>query len=188
MLLQTIRLLSQWRAYGGRQGYSIGFDADLLESSATVECAEFREPLKLFEVKYGTDSTEARLLLQDTLGKIDRTYTGGFPGSAAFHEVQYTLLPLLAQIKHPSFSGEKEVRLVYLPYGAPTGTVHFRASDFALVPYLKIQFDINSIREVIVGPGAHQEVNLNGVHKLLRSAGGGYSEASVKPSGAPYRS
>ncbi|MEV4644119.1 DUF2971 domain-containing protein [Saccharopolyspora sp. NPDC049357] len=181
-------LLGQWRAYGRRQGYAIGFDVDLLESSAAAKCADIHDPLKLFEVKYGRNSAEGKKLIQDGMNEIDRTYSGGFPGSSAYHEVLYTLLPLLAQIKHPSFHAEEEVRMVLCPYGGPpTGAIHFRASEFALVPYLEIGFDASSIREVIVGPGAHCEVNINGVRKLLRSSGSAYSEASVTQSGAPYR-
>lgn len=173
-------LLSQWRGYGGGQGFAIGFNKEKLARSASFCAAS--EGVKLVRVTYGSSSDGT---INDTIN-VDREFAGGFSGEPARDHIMRNVLPLLAQIKDPSFQEEDEYRLVLIPYMAPDGELmQFRPSKFSLVPFIEMAFSLDCVERVVVGPGVHYDVNRLAVWRVLQSVNRG--DVEIIRSASPYR-
>src|SRR5207249_1162651 len=107
----------------------------------------------------------------------------GHPGTHGYYEAGRLVIPALAATKHPAFAEEREWRLLIVD---DQPIVQFRVGSLGLIPYVVFKLAANSVVEVIVGPGSHADVRLQGVKRLLESVGLG--EVPVRPSAAPYRS
>lgn len=178
-------LLSQWRGYGRRQGYAIGFDRSSISDLKFPD--QGPDSTRLERVIYGLEP--AREFLEHAIATM-WPGTAGHSGTAAHYLIVWTLLPLLARIKHPSFREERESRLIITPDGMPEGnsSVQFRTSAFSLVPYLRLNYPFDAIRRIVIGPGPHLELNRLAVHQLLMSQSEPWHEISLDHSAAPYRS
>jgi hypothetical protein len=105
---------------------------------------------------------------------------------------------MLAQVKHPGFSEEREWRLVIgleileeaTLEAYNLGTVIskptlYRSTPMAIVPYLEIPLERDAIVSIRVGPGDNAETRAGGVCRLLKTLG---SQALVTYSEVPLRS
>jgi hypothetical protein len=102
-------------------------------------------------------------------------------GSVTLHR---NLLPLLATIKHPSFSDEEEWRVI-LGEDSEGRSESFRVSRFGITPYVEMAFEPVAVREVIVGPSVHQDLRASGVRRLLTRYQ--YDSTDVYVTDSPFR-
>lgn len=177
--------LSQWRAYGGGEGgFAIGFDTDNL--------------LKIFKGKlcyssyvlYDADKQHqyAEVLINKTLDlynkhasvhRDDRDYSDRW--YEAWRAVASCLAPL---VKYPAFLGEDEWRIVYIP--ATPEEFHFHEGSSSIRPFVEVDIDPDLlIKEVLVGPGSHKDLNKIALDMLLGKKG--ISVCNIEISQIPYR-
>lgn len=197
-------LLSQWRGYGSPGGYALGFDPrPLLERWMTGQEG------MLLPVKYESDSIdEAANRWADTVAEEWSTAVGGdlatllkgldtvtdeavealAPAVWKFSKSIGHLYWVAAQYKDPSFSEEREWRLITsLEKGDPS-TLRTRASNTGLVPYRAVAFQeepsTSPLRAVRVGPGLdrNQQVAVRGALRANK-----YRDVEVLSSEVPFR-
>lgn len=170
-------LLSQWRGYGSDHGYALGFDTLALEAATGQIPRSTLSP-----VRYGMGA--ARDVIDRAVARLDQI---GFahPGMTAYFSAM-DIRALLASIKNPSFEEEREWRIIVArEVSDADNEVRFRPSAIAIIPYLAIQFPLDALVSIRVGPGNNTEVRSAGVERLIRSVG---SRASVERSAIPLRS
>jgi hypothetical protein len=174
-------LLSQWRGYAGGGGYAIGFSTGVLtqitESAKETGLLDFA---RLTKVRYGLG--QARDALAEVVnGAVP--YPAGHRGVVAWHELMYTVLPVVSAIKHPSFAEEREWRLLLLEWGV--SQVEFRPGNLGLIPYRTLALPPAAIVRIVIGPGYHPEVRRAGVLQLLEKLE--LHDVSVELSASPLR-
>jgi hypothetical protein len=166
-------LLSQWRGYGVDQGYALGFNTAELQAHNIGE---------ICPVQYGISNPKG--YFSDELANA--VQPTAHPGMEDWHASR-SLLPRLARVKHPSFSEEREWRLLVPSFGLPKeGTsVHFRESPMSPIPYLAITIPKESLRKIIIGPGNHAQTRLAAVGEMLQYHE--YKDVDVRVSKVPFR-
>ncbi|RJP55543.1 MAG: DUF2971 domain-containing protein [Anaerolineaceae bacterium] len=168
-------LLSQWRGYGADQGYALGFDIEKLRSLNIGE---------VVPVQYGI-ANPAEFFSKEIRDAAQPT---AHPGVVEWHTSEW-LLPRLARVKHPSFSEEREWRILkqetLFDLSAQNPPTQFRSSSMGPIPYLVITFPPECLREIIIGPGNHTGIRLNAVQSLLQY--NGFSEVNIRLSEIPFR-
>jgi hypothetical protein len=175
--------LSQWRAYGD---YALGFDLPEVRyqnpDRTPVDGELYFPTLAMQGVSYGLDSiAEARFeqAFEQFEGPwTEHGLTEGIRGRA-------TVLPVLAMVKHPCFADEREWRILYCHGGETPTPEGFRNGPMGVVPYITAQFDKDALREIMVGPGPHQDVRVAGARALLDAHG--FRHVAVTKSELPYR-
>jgi hypothetical protein len=167
-------LLSQWRGYSTYQGYSLGFDTDLLNASVIDE---------IKSVHYGIEDPKEYFT-----GELDAAnQPTAHPGIEEWHRSGW-ILPRLATVKHPSFIEEKEWRLLkQIPSlgNEEDYEIYFRPSPLGPIGYIKIPFQKPCLREVIIGPGEYPTTREAAVHEFLVK--NGFDEVIVRTSKIPFR-
>ena len=186
---ESCDILSQWRGYASdASGYCIGFNANKLLSLFPF-C-----PLK---VVYDRNEQEKIVLkkLNDILYHVvDKTPN--------YEVLIGELLVIFAQMKHPSFKEEKEIRLVhnivlnddYLlsdsvkeecrQYEKSLQGINFRIVDNVLSPYVIANFLYdNIVEDVIIGP--KNKSSEFDVKLFLRNIG--FDMAKVRKYNSPYK-
>jgi hypothetical protein len=187
---ETRDLLSQWRSYCPPDGgYALGFDTSRL--AAMMAGSGFRL------VKCSYDVTSQRAIISEILTAILPPHLAEL--DAGRLDVPRALEGLLdafrtrfalpaAVFKDPSFSEEREWRLVSPQLPSDHANWGFRPHKGMLVPY----FDINLRDEpppfgpIIVGPNPHQHLASNALLVLLSRLGIRNWKA-VELSQIPYR-
>lgn len=176
-------LLSQWRGYGADHGYAIELRVDRLEA-ALGESHGFPPATTLAQVTYGRDAAVA--MAERAVASLAETNLN-HPGVKA-HFKALEVGAMLASVKNPAFSEEREWRLITaferFELAPPDGVAKFRPTPMAIVPYLDIPLSPEAIASVRVGPGSTSDVREAGVRALLRSIG---SDATVLSSEVPLR-
>lgn len=181
-------LLSQWRSYtphGG--GVCIGVSPEKIK--------EITADNKISLVKCLYENGEQRDFLNKVLDDYCLVYSTRFPHQAEVsHDSiewfnRYLLTDVarcLLAIKNPNFSEEEEWRLISLfHYELGDDTVGYRTRNNILFPY--VDFPLGKppyFSSVLLGPSAHEELNLVSLKAFLIKSG---EMASVYPSGIPYR-
>lgn len=166
-------LLSQWRGYGSDHGYAVGFDASALEGAV----AELPRS-SLSQVRYGLDGADD--VIAQAVARV--AHGSGHPSVAAYYRAM-EIRTIVASVKHPSFAEEREWRVIVSM--EDDVTTLFRATNRAIIPYVKVSLPLDALVSVRVGPGNNTGVRKEGVSRLLRRVG---SAASVVVSEIPLRS
>ena len=181
-------LLSQWRGYTPRGGYSIGFRVESLHAIAA------RNGLSLSACTY-TDA-EHHALIERQLGPILERYVSWDITETEIEKRTRTLLSASeaarSVIKHPSFAEEREWRL----YGSIRATdqrCNWRPAGAYVRPYAEIGLlenvnpaDISPIAEVRIGPGLDKQRGIDGLQHLF--SGVRTFDLRISCSAAPLRS
>ncbi|MDF0529581.1 DUF2971 domain-containing protein [Tsukamurella sp. 8F] len=184
--------LTQWQAYGNRGGgYSIQFDGQAFEDSIqqvdeSGGMLTDQPTITAALVEYQTWNLQKRVdeavndFLQGTrAGKEgDLTYDQS-PSLRAFLR---RLVEISMLLKHQSFWPERE-RRICISGGAET---FYSQSALGLVPRMRIGFDPKSVREVMVGPGPHEEARKYSIERFLAGQPD-LSHVAVTTSEVPYR-
>jgi hypothetical protein len=167
-------LLSQWRGYAAA-GFAIGFAADRLAALDDRPGAP-----RLVQIDYGVESGRRRLR-----GLFEKLADGGpYSGEERERLARTVLLPEMARVKEPSFSEEKEWRLLVIEDRPER--ILFRVGATGVVPYLEIALpDPSPVREIVIGPAADQPLHRRGVEQLL--ARRGYSGVEIRESTSSLR-
>lgn len=155
--------MSQWRAYGSDQGYAIEFRKDLLRAALDSQQG-FPGSRRHIKVRYGSDaSTE---VVAEALQEVQKDTNLGHIGVHA-HVMALRLTAMLAAIKHPGFSEEREWRIILGFESDNREMVQFRSSPIAIVPFLAVPFPREAVIGVRVGPGRHVDVRREGLRRML---------------------
>lgn len=157
-------LLSQWRAYSqGHGAISIGMDTKLLASWGDNG---------FFLARCVYDTSAQGELLHVLLDDACDRFTSGFQpvekdqakGTKVFTEAVARTVAGIGHastfFKHPSFSEEREWRVVCPVFSADGSDAKFRATRSRLVPYKEL--DLSAVydkifRSVTIGPTPHRE-------------------------------
>lgn len=208
-------LLSQWRAYAQRDGFSIGFDSGALKGVKgcdLVKCLYWTE---------GAQTSERMKAVHSFLDAWSATRSDSFTelaeakaqGNSDFAEfgcrvarrfLMQDLVRLALVIKHPSYEEEREWRLMFVDRqgvhrsGGGSGSsqgphvegTSFRQGVFGLTPYRTLRVLGTTsmpagVREVTVGPTPYPNEALNAATELVRAHCS--ADVIVKVCGIPYR-
>jgi hypothetical protein len=177
--------LSQWRGYTTPgDGYSVAFDAEVLESAARAR------GWRLEMCLYG-GLAEARItpLLMQVFNDhlAGRWSADADPLDSAVTWLNGRLVDLAPLVKHDAFSAEQEWRLISPPMPDFSSDVQFRVGRSFLVPYLPFQYSRPgepSVMHVNVGPGPNAELALRSVLRVLSLSG---HRCGAGVASAPYR-
>lgn len=167
--------LSQWRAYARTNGYIVSLSYDQLLTAAQ------NAPMPGIVLSCVYDAAEQALLMDYALDYLTakyRTEAGGERNEDALFafEVHFFahLVLLAACFKHPSFSAEREWRLI-VRETAPEDSAKFvrlRTGRSTLVPYLSIPLasddKVVSLKGVRIGPTPHPLLAEAAVKDALR--------------------
>ncbi len=191
-------LLSQWRAYADdATGISIGFTPEELKLKDELPTlnVNLEENIWLNSVIYNeseqqkivTELARAWILsVKKTLSINDNSSKNNMNISLIANKcLAYSYI-----FKNPSFSEERELRIINLPlfdnsdkwFGC-NGTPKFRSSGGKIASYFDFEFSAESINEIILGPKS--KVNENDMNVFLRSNGLGH--VIIKRSTASYQ-
>ena len=185
-------LLSQWRGYGGDQGFAIGFERDA-----------FGDDCWLMDYDRESSVRTVRELVARFIAESD-----GLPPNTevtepsffkVFHEFAWNLFTAALKMKHPSFREEEESRFVLLGKAGDLESVRFRPNRYGLVPYVPVSRldgkwrssehegprDKLPIVSIKCGPTAHPAIAETGVKICLQRSG--YSNVDVSSSTIPLR-
>lgn len=190
--------LSQWRAYGGANGgYALEFK--------TEELLQYASRMNAYLVPVTYDQTSKNAVMSDILKWSEIFLMRGISASrapttdewieefAAFWIEQLTYLaPLL---KHESFKGEQEWRLIYQLRPSDLTNLRFTERATMMRRHLPLVFnekdenDYSSlpISGVMVGPKTYQKLTKIAVGDLLTTKGYSTEEVPVSASEIPYR-
>lgn len=170
-------LLSQWRAYGGEGGYSLGFEFESLEGEGSQLC----EPGRWRLVKCVYDLQQQRALIAPI---VEWTHEQLEAEVNLPPQLWARLLAIAPQIKHEGFEEEKEWRLV--SDKVALHDLKTRSEGPLLKPFQAIRFQGGwvPISQVTVGPQRHQELARLGAAAALGESG---SLSTVEISRIPFR-
>lgn len=182
--------LSQWRGYGRRQGFSIGFERPGLERLAATSDPAFT----IREVAY-EDGVQGMLISQHYHRIVSAlpqpaTEENIVGASAEFYLWAAALAPSL---KSPAFAEEAEVRLHAFEGAADSfgANLRFRSSAMGLTPYIDLPLckpdedRITVMRELIIGPQRYPSEAQRAVSSLLKQ--NGLDDVQVTVSRVPLR-
>jgi hypothetical protein len=198
-------LLSQWRAYGKTAGFEMRFhslikpEKALLVSEVPSLGSPAMDRVKVVRVEYDKPVQKEMLvrILEGATRVLD-TVEAQNPGrNLDVGVAALAVLELQAWmygIKHPSFSEEKEWRIVAFPerggsfYSDPykhPEELRFRAGKHSLVPYVELRPSHGKLplSEIICGPGGHETLTSKAVELLMVSTG--FANVKVRNSIVP---
>ena len=178
-------LLSQWRAYGSSGiGFSVGFQYEYLRSLA--EAQQFR----ILKCLYKESEHAALVEKLINLGTLNVKEGDTQAGEMTFFIGLYQVAPAL---KHPSFSEEREWRVVSEVAWPNKSSAKFRTGKSMLVPYREFNLAAEgrkmAISNVVAGPNPHMSASLASLMYLLTGSGNIEPQGwAIVPSSVPYRS
>jgi DUF2971 family protein len=185
--------LGQWRGYGGGQcGYALGFRVDGLFEALKLRPNAFFLPMHYEDVQHQFLVADVvRMAQQYFIQGVQR----GLPDIERWARQFITafameLGPFAAIIKHPTFSSERERRIVTLLQAGEHTQLEFRQRRTLLARHLPIDLAVGAAKRlpltrIHVGPGPTQRVSQVSVGDLLLKYG--YQGVPVELSKVPYR-
>lgn len=189
-------LLSQWRGYGGQSGISIGFSYNEMRSATILPKSkdEYRlldssiyslsdpdrlsyPPSEVNWVQIAYQPKEKERLCSQLINNI----ISAFEQKTLEDKHTYLTADLLRQMfpamKNPGFQEEKECRMFAYYFSNEKVDVSYRIANGLLIPYVNFRIldyqahpfpTVLPIKEIIVGPGPHQEMVYQSVLYFLR--------------------
>ena len=172
--------LSQWRAYGaGGYGFAIGFHAGLLFQSMV-------EKAMIVPILYSENRQREKLEAFSVAVSALLDAATVMPENDLFVEVAHAIIALMAPIKNPKFSDEREWRILHVKAKAEPGGTFFRPIHGAIVPYTKLPVDAKCFSRVIQGPTLHREFGERSLKIFLNN--NALEHVKVESSVIPLRS
>ena len=184
-------LLSQWRGYTPNgAGYCMGFASGALEKIAWNNAR-----LQLLRCRYDREDQIASVdkLIDDTLRQWSESWKphgeqGSFVNLGLIYAFNIYRLFLAGAMKHPTFSEEKEWRLLGVQRGHDQ--IKFRPGRSFLVPYIELDWkgpgDRSPLSSVRLGPCPHPVLARKSLQKFLEVSGADH--VSVEETEIPFRS
>lgn len=195
-------LLNQWAHYGGSDGFAVGINTgtEIATHGDDEEAFQVSEGLPIIEGWYRViyDEAEQREALKKLL-LFTASITPGTPEEWGEHleswpkmvnTASFTLQSLLAQLKHPAFADEREVR--YIAALPNRMKPKFRTAGGHLIPYVELKraqmrFDAKEngrfIEKIYLGPNVRSGT-AEVVERLVDSCG--LRDIGLIPSEIPY--
>ena len=185
--------LSQWRAYGPVAiGFAVG--PTMFGYANTVNL----QPV-IYDEKLQTGLLDLFAYYLASAYDADKSNLPADQAEQLYEDGSDRMLEFTALMKHPTFSDEREVRMIHvenpkwtLPF--KRAPFRFRVSRGILQPFATSRDvvalpdtypDQLPISEVIIGPGPHSKTLERGVRQLLNA--NGYNSVLIKNSTAPLR-
>ena len=183
-------LLSQWRGYASHgKGVSLGFS-----SSYIIECAA-RQQFQIGKCIY--DPVRQRRLVGQVVDAVEAQVDGYLKGGESpqrlseiyqevFAGIEIDMLRIAAILKHPSFSEEKEWRVVSPVYPDTVDSpIRFREANAMLVPYIEFDLQLREgrppqLEHLFLGPTSNINISMNSLNMFLAQNG------IVPPRGIDY--
>lgn len=193
--------LTLWRLYGGRNGFSIGFDENRLlkwvghdfptgdiKSLSRQEQEEhdgldanFQLSARIQDVSYGED--QGLPVLDKVLAVLPEE---GNPFGYEWRVRE--VLNQLSSIKHDAYADEREARLIVreIHHHAVDPSVRVSATG-ALVAYRKIVFPFEAVQSITMAPGANASQTRRALEALMAQGGRGpYGHVEIRESDLPF--
>jgi Protein of unknown function (DUF2971) len=189
--------LSQWRAYG-TPGFALGFSGTFLKEAADKQ--------KFYLARCVYDQGEqfeiVRALVEEVLEENLSPKPDNGSEDAEDYDIRIklggNLLPYVNRyaplLKHESFEGEREWRIVSRPRFSSDQSVDFREGKSLLIPFYKLDLtDAKNefhIHRIVIGPTKDEMRSRSSVISFLmheRILRRGFSEIPVEVSNVPYR-
>jgi hypothetical protein len=192
--------LPQWRSYcPNGNGVAVGFRVDCLQrcivKTAGEEVAPSRKGARFVEVEYVDEPTPESLdgEIESAIAWIkSATPQKGVTDGQKF---RFIMQRLACSKKHPSFSNEREFRLILDGVYQNTNWIEFRTARSTLVPYVSLSIPVKAtstlkfggsdfIDHVIVGPSPNMDLSQSAVWTYFQKL---KIDIEVGQSKAPYR-
>ena len=184
-------LLSQWRAYCPKGGFSIGFHFDFLSQIAKKHDSDLLPCVYDFKIQ--------NQILEELLVFYNKKYVEAInvnnqknPDELAntiTNEFIISLFGLAPMLKHESFKEEKEWRIVSSRLRVMP-EIEFRANESTIIPYIEISLcqseEEIDFKRVFLGPASNNQFSKEAVLQLLKK--NRMPEHTIKFSMVPYRS
>lgn len=179
-------LLSQWRAYGGKGGYSIGFNYEVLLKLA------HNQSFRLLPCIY--DLKKQKELINYLIDEIKNLFLTNPKHYSDFQEKQHLMnkfyspfLLMASTMKHHSFHEEKEWRIIGGPFKFDSLNAKWRPKENMLLPYYI--FDLKQdekygINNIYVGPNNQRQLVIESTRSYIGSLKKGWN---LNYSDSPYR-
>jgi hypothetical protein len=192
-------LLSQWRAYAGRDdagGYALGLGTRP-PLQGWPQSVPGGHDLALRRVLYDPDEQQAacQSLIEAVVPVLDADPRDNELQKSFARNLVDGVVELASWCKHPAFEEEREWRIVYVRNNdASKLAVHHRVSRGLLVPYVELELPSPvgtlvghlPLRAINLGPGPEPMLKKAGVNSLLADFPH-YGEVSIEGSAAPLR-
>jgi hypothetical protein len=174
--------LSQRRAYAGNAGFAIGFEGEHLASPTAKDHAYLARCI------YDNDrqKTLVRALLQEVMEEnLSPERLNRRPGG----NLSAYLLRFAPLLKHRSFGGEREWRIITTPHSCGIPRFDFRTGASMITPFYRFPLAEDGIpfrvSRVVVGPTPHEREATASVRSVLNRVG--LNDVAVTSSDVPYR-
>lgn len=188
-LTEDRNLLSQWRGYcPPAGGYSLGFEIAKLKP--LMKAQGFLLVPCIYDCKMQNDLLVQ--IIEGTIRHYYRVVKAGWTDERVLLSCQYYFICKLVlvgpMIKHPSFSEEREWRMISTPKKMTETTWGFRAGKYMIVPHSIFHLDEMPddfpITELIVGPTPYPNLSQRSLDHYIKSLG---LNIQVICSDIPYR-
>jgi hypothetical protein len=184
-------LLSQWRGYCPKGGFSLGFSFNLL-SEVAKKHDSFLLPC-VYDVKTQKQLLEELLVSYskkyEEVSKKENEKNPDQLAKSLSNKFIISLFAIAPMLKHDSFKEEKEWRIVSSNLRT-IPDINFRANESNIIPYIEMALSKNEneieFRKVFIGPASNNEYSKEAVLQLLRK--NRIQENNIRFSSAPYRS
>lgn len=182
-------LLSQWRGYcPDNNRFCLVFDINEL-----FDCIkEVYSDAHLVECVY--EKKEKRSKIVELLNEYwTKYFTSSDEKSKknVMNELSWKVMLLASYFKHPSFSEEKEKRIVVIDQNGNGSELQFREGKYSIIPYLVLPSPRKNIKQIHIGPTSNKELSKRSLEMFLEKSYGIPSsfmkDFDIKYSNTPYR-
>ena len=179
--------LSQWRAYGGKAGFSIGFSGKFLYDA--VNRHDFFIAPCIYENEKQRELIETLidLVFEENMNRENQPHRI-LPKGGNMAAYLHRYAPLL---KAGAFQEEREWRIITRPTSCCNDRYDFRPGNSMIVPYYRFplvdtaETKTMGLTEIIVGPSPSKEQSKGSVGSFLVKYG--FEDVPVNLSEVPYR-
>jgi hypothetical protein len=185
--------LSQWRAYGGGEGYALGFSEDnpIFKSAqevsfGLVKCVYKRAKQAEF---CGILIAEFQELVASNHGMNEFDLEQQIRTFFRHYEWTYAVALLSASFKHWGFREEGEWRLVSQYPDDLVSKLDYRTGNFGVTPYYALPLSLSDTKahldRLVVGPNENRRVARESLQRALVTHG--FGETEIVVSNTPLR-
>lgn len=183
---KEIDLLSQWRGYCPQNnGYCLVMDID----KVFIDIKNQHKNSHLVECIY--DLEEKNKSLKSLLNKYWEKYKNKSDEkekAGVINELSEDLALLASHFKHPSFSEEKEWRIVIILDKTTDDNIKFREGISSFIPFIELKINRNKVSSVKIGPTSSKNLTSRALSLFLENAyGDPLSIPNIEHSETPYR-
>lgn len=155
-LSEETDLLSQWRGYcAENNGYCVVFDVNELYKKIRAAYGD----VYLVECVYEKENKESKL--KDLLNAAWARYVAlddDKERKGVTNDLGDDVMLLASHFKDPSFSEEKERRIVVFSRHDPT-RCKFREGRFSIIPYMELPAPKEFIKRIVIGPTSNAHLS-----------------------------